>query len=184
MKQLILSILSTTLISGSLLALDPKTPTKENLMKPYTIVQKPSILLMGITCRTSNVLEAGPIDIPNLWGKFYADNVIGKISNKTSNEVLALYFDYEGDHTKPYSILIGCPVSSADVIPEGMTVKSIPEGSYALFQAIGEHPKALIETWGTIWQTNLKRTYTGDYEVYGQKFIPGSDQEVEIFIAL
>ncbi len=65
-----------------------------------------------------------------------------------------------------------------------MVAKIIPAGSYAVFPAIGEHPKKLIETWGHIWQqADLERTYTGDYEVYGDKF-SGSPQEVEVFIAI
>lgn len=153
-------------------------------MKNYTVVQKPSIVLMGIECRTSNAPDAGPQDIPKHWEKFFAENVINQIPNKTSNEVLALYCDYEGDYTQPYSLVIGCPVSSFDVIPEGMVIKTIPAGSYALYTAIGEHPKSLIETWGHIWQqVDLKRTYTGDYEVYGDKF-SASPVEVGVFIAL
>jgi predicted transcriptional regulator YdeE len=96
----------------------------------------------------------------------------------------SIYCDYEGDYTQPYSLVIGCPVSSFDVIPQGMVAKSIPTGFYAIFHAIGEHPKSLIETWGNIWQCpDLERTYTGDYEVYGDKF-SGSPQEVVVCIAI
>jgi Integron-associated effector binding protein len=71
-----------------------------------------------------------------------------------------------------------------DGIPQDMVAKIIPSGSYAIFSAIGEHPKSLIETWGNIWQQpSLKRTYTGDYEVYGNKFL-GSPQEVDVYIAI
>ena len=73
---------------------------------------------------------------------------------------------------------------SLDNIPEGMIAKTIPPGSYAVFRAIGEYPTSLIETWGNIWQTKLKRTYTGDYEFYGEKFTSGSPQEVEVYIAI
>ena len=153
-------------------------------MKKYTIVKKPSITIIGIECRTSNLPEAGPYDIPKHWEKFYKSDIISKIPNKTSNEVLALYCDYEGDYTQPYSLVIGCPVSSIDVIPEGMVAKAIPTGSYAIFRAVGERPKSLIETWGNIWQQpDLERTYTGDYEIYGDKFF-GTPQEVEVYIAI
>ena len=42
-------------------------------------------------------------------------------------------------------------MTSLDNIPEGMVAKIIPEGSYAVFHAIGEYPKKLIETWENIW---------------------------------
>ena len=157
---------------------------RKDIMKDYAVIQKPSINVIGIECRTSNAPEDGPQDIPRLWGQFYSEDIINKIPNKASNEVIALYCDYEGDYTQPYSLVIGCPVTSLDNIPEGMVAKAIPAGSYAVFRAIGEHPTSLIETWGNIWQTELKRTYTGDYEFYGEKFSSGSPKEVEVFIAI
>ncbi len=154
-------------------------------MENYTVIEKPSMWLVGIECRTSNAPEAAPQDIPQHWGRFYGEGIINQIPNKASDVVIGLYCDYEGDYTKPYSLVIGCPVSSIDVIPKGMVAKTISAGSYAAFRAVGEHPKSLIETWGRIWQqTNFERTYTTDYEIYGDKFVSGSPQEVEIMIAI
>lgn len=154
-------------------------------MRNHTIVQKPALSVIGITCRTSNAPAEGPHDIPKLWGKFYSEDILNRIPNRVSDEVVALYCGYEGDYTQPYSIVIGCPVSSFDVIPEGMVAKTIPAGSYALFRAVGDYPKSLVDTWGEIWQqSNLKRTYTGDYELYGEKFVSGSPKEVEVFIGI
>lgn len=152
-------------------------------MKDYTVTQNQSTIVVGIECRTSNAPEDGPNDIPRLWERFYSEGILNKIPNKTSNDVIALYCDYEGDYTQPYSLVIGCPVTSLDNIPEDMVAKLIPSGSYAVFRAVGEFPTSLIETWGNIWKTDLKRTYTGDYELYGEKFTSGSQQEVEVYIA-
>lgn len=145
-------------------------------MQPFTTAQKPSCIIVGIECRTSNAPEAAPVDIPKLWHKFQSENIRDKIPHRASSEVIALYCDYEGDHTKPYTLVIGCPVTSLGKVPEGMVAKTIPAGSYALFRAAGEYPKSVIETWGKIWQTDLKRTYTGDYELYGDK--------IEVYIAI
>lgn len=153
--------------------------TDEIVMQNYQVIQKPDILVIGIECRTSNAPEAGPQDIPKHWKKFYQENTLNKIPNKASHEVVALYCDYEGDHTQPYSLVIGCSVSSLDDIPEGMVAKTIPAGTYAVFQATGDYPKALIEIWGQIWQDhNLRRTYTGDYELYR------SPTEVDVYVAI
>jgi predicted transcriptional regulator YdeE len=186
----ILSI-ATVLISDTLLGQDsPRNAgkinlTEENIVGNNTIVEKPALLVIGIDCRTSNAPEAGPHDIPKLWGRFYNEGIISQIPNKVSNEVIALYCDYAGDHTQPYSVVIGCYVSSLDTIPEGMVAKTIPASSYAVFRAIGEYPSSLIETWGNIWkQPDLQRTYTGDFELYGDKFGTGSPKEVEVYIAI
>ena len=148
------------------------------------IVSKPLIMITGIECRTSNHIDAGPVDIPELWARFYSEDIFNKITNKASEEIIALYCDYEGDYMQPYSLIIGCHVNSLENIPAGLVGKTIPAASYAFFRAIGEHPRALVETWGEIWQTDLKRTYTGDYEVYGEKFLTREPKEVEIFIAI
>jgi predicted transcriptional regulator YdeE len=68
---------------------------QEDIMKDYTVIQKPSINVIGIECRTSNAPEDGPQDILRLWGQFYSKDIINKIPNKASNEVIALYCDYE-----------------------------------------------------------------------------------------
>lgn len=153
-------------------------------MEKYTVLQKPPMMIVGILCRTSNAPEYGPQDIPRLWGRFYSEDIMSKIPNKASHEVIALYCDYEGDYTKPYSIVIGCPVNSIETVPHGLIAKTIPSGSFAVFRAVGEHPASLIETWGKIWQTELNRSYTGDYEFYGDKFNSGSPKEVEVLIAI
>jgi predicted transcriptional regulator YdeE len=186
----ILSI-ATALVSSTLLGQSAsyvsyeKKITEESAMGIHEIIEKPAILVIGIKCRTSNAKDAGPQDIPKLWGRFYGEDILGQIPNKTSSEVIALYCDYEGDYTQPYSVIIGCPVSSIDTIPEGMVAKTIPASSYAVFRAIGEYPESLIKTWGNIWnQPSLERTYTGDFELYGDKFVSGSPQELEVFIAV
>lgn len=108
-----------------------------------------------------------------------------RIPNKISDEVVALYCDYESDYTAPYSLVIGCPVSSIDAIPEGLVAKTIPASSYAVFRTVGEYPESLIETWGNIWKlSELERTYTGDFELYGDKFLSGSPKELEVYIAI
>lgn len=150
----------------------------------YTLIQRPPMIVVGITCCTSNAADAAPRDIPALWARFQSEEIASRIPNKASNDVIGLYCDYEGDYTKPYSLVIGCPVKAWGSPPEEMVAKIVPSGHYALFSAIGEHPKALIDTWNTIWKTELKRTYTGDFERYGERFRPGPTQEVEVAIAL
>lgn len=153
-------------------------------MYDYAVIEKPSMTVVGIECRTSNAPEAGPYDIPKHWEKFFLENVMDLIPNKVSGEVIALYCDYEGDHTLPYSLVIGCEVRLPCAIPEKMVAKTVPAGTYAQFRAIGEHPQSLIETWGKIWETELDRTFTGDYELYGERFSSALDKEVEVYIAI
>lgn len=154
-------------------------------MEEYTTLKRDEMLVVGIKLKTSNDPKRGPLEIPKHWDRFFKEQVQSRIPSKISDEVIALYCDYEGDYTKPYTMVIGSAVSSIDNIPEGMVFKKVPAGHYALFQAVGPHPEALINTWGKIWQSNsLDRTYTGDFEVYGPHFSQKSPPEIEVLIAI
>jgi len=137
--------------------------------------------IIGITTRASNS-DTGSISA--LWGRFYSEDIINKIPNKLSNDIISLYCDYEGDYTMPYSVVIGCRVSSAEIIPDGMTAKIIPAGKYAVFTAAGKIPESIVETWQKIWGSGLQRTYTGDFEIYGERSADPENAEVEINIGI
>jgi predicted transcriptional regulator YdeE len=153
-------------------------------MKNYSIIKKPSQMFVGITCRTSNESHRAPKDIPALWHRFYNEKIASLIPNKASDEIVSLYFDYEKDHTGPYTCLVGCPVTSLENIPASLVAKKLQESLFALYSVKGEFPKVLIAAWQEIWQSDLKRSYSGDYELYGDNFFKGKPPEASIFIAL
>lgn len=146
-------------------------------------IQIPQMWVMGIECRTSNDPAVGPQQIGQHWQKFTNEGIFNQIPNKSSEEVIALYCEYDRDFTEPYSFVIGCKVSSLDEVPEGMVVKCLPAATYVVYPANGEYPQTLIDTWGTIWKSGIKRTYTGDFEVYGEKFYQ-TPQQVDVFVAV
>ncbi|PRX56425.1 GyrI-like domain-containing protein [Flagellimonas meridianipacifica] len=149
-----------------------------------TNTKKEELTIVGIAVRTSNKPGKGDKDIPRLWRKFTGENVLNRIPNKVDNTIYAMYTDYEGDHFQPYTLVIGCNVSSLDNIPEDMTVKMVPASNYTKFTAKGDLTKdAVINTWMKIWNTNLKRAYTADIEVYGEKALDPTNGEAEILVA-
>ncbi|MEM6892725.1 MAG: GyrI-like domain-containing protein [Bacteroidota bacterium] len=146
--------------------------------------KKEALNIVGISTRTSNTPGKADKDIPQLWNKFMMENTLQRIPNKVDDTVYALYTNYEGDHTQPYTVVIGCNVASFDNIPEDMTVILIPESKYTQFMAKGDLTKdAVINTWMTIWGTDLNRTYTTDIEIYGEKAIDLTNGEAEILVA-
>jgi predicted transcriptional regulator YdeE len=62
--------------------------------------------------------------------------------------------------------------------------KVIPESKYAVFTTKGEFPQGLIAAWQAIWQSNLSRSYTADFELYSSDFDPQRHPEVKVFIAI
>lgn len=47
-----------------------------------------------------------------------------------------------------------------------------------------EFPQGLIAAWQAIWQANLSRSYTTDFELYSSDFDPQRNPEVKVCIAI
>jgi len=141
--------------------------------------------IIGIDIRTSNQEGKAGQDIPNLWQKFMTENITAKVPNKTSEEIFCIYTEYEGDHNKPYTTLLGCKVSNLDSVPEGLRGMTFNIEKQEKFQAKGNLLQGAVwQKWAEIWESNLDRTYTFDYEVYGEKAQNPEDAEVDIFISV
>jgi predicted transcriptional regulator YdeE len=148
----------------------------------HTIEHQKKKCFIGLALRTDN--SECSFTMPAHKEKFFRENIPAKIPNKINGNILALYTDYEGDYTKPYSWILGCEVSSLDKIPEGLVGKVIPESKYAVFTTQGAFPQGLIAAWQAIWKSNLHRSYTSDFEVYRSDFDPQKNPEVKIYIAI
>ncbi len=141
--------------------------------------------VIGISVRTTNENGQSGKDIPVLWGKFMSEGILEKIPNKISSDIYCMYTEYENDHTKPYTTILGCKVSSLDTIPDGLIGKTIEGGSYIKRSPKGNIMKGLIfEEWLKIWSSDIPRIYSADFEIYGEKAQNPEDAEVDIFIAV
>jgi len=149
---------------------------------PHTLVEVREKYFIGLELRTDN--EKCSVEMPAHKERFFRENILGKIPNKKNGEILALYTDYEGDYSLPYSWILGCEVSSLDEIPEGLVARVIPTSKYALFTTKGSFPDGLIEAWKAVWKSDLTRSYTSDFEVYSSDFDPEHHPEVKVYIAI
>lgn len=141
--------------------------------------------VIGIAVRTTNENNQAAKDIPLLWEKFIREDILKAIPNKVDTAVYSIYTDYEKDHTKPYTTILGCKVENLDHIPEGMVGKSFEGGNYIRFTPKGNLAEGLvINEWNKIWTMDLGRTFTADFEIYGEKAQNPSDAEVDILIAV
>lgn len=141
--------------------------------------------VIGIAVRTTNENGQAGKDIPVLWEKMISEDIVNSIPNKIDNTIYSIYTDYEKDHTKPYTTVLGCQVENLDNIPEGMVGYSFDGGDYLKFTTKGDLSKGLvINEWLKIWDMDLGRVFSADFEVYGEKAQNPSDAEVDIFIAV
>ncbi|AWL78623.1 AraC family transcriptional regulator [Capnocytophaga canimorsus] len=141
--------------------------------------------IIGIVVRTTNANGQAATDLGKLWRQFMSDT-ISKIPNTISEEIIAIYTDYESNHQGAYTAIIGKKVSSLDEIPKGMIGREFPATKFQKFIAKGEMPNAVMQTWKTIWEQDevLNRAYQYDFEVYGEKSQNGDESEVEIFVSV
>ncbi len=142
--------------------------------------------LIGIAVRTTNQNKKAATDISLLWEKFWKEDILNKIPNRTSdNSIYSLYTNYEGDHTEPYTTLIGCKVENLNNIPDGMVGQSFDGGNYIRITAKGDMAEGLIvNEWSKIWSMGLDRSFSADFEEFGEKARNPSDAEINFFVAV
>ncbi len=141
--------------------------------------------IVGITVRTQNGHENTVTDITGLWQRFMQEGISAKIPNRADANAYAVYLSLIHDYTKPYTMIVGCKVDNLNNVPEGMVGHTVPGGSYVPFLSKGDVTKgSVFNTWQEIWNSDLKRAYTSDIEVYGPKSENLTDAEVDILIAV
>lgn len=154
-------------------------------MTANTVELQEAIHLIGIPlpAKTTNENGQSNIDIGNHWQSFEQGQYFSKIPNIQSQEVYAVYHEYEGDHMAPFSYFIGCKVSPGTEVPDGLEALKIPAGSYNQVIAKGKMPDCIGQAWQEVWQSEIPRAFHMDYEVYGEKSRNWNDAEVDIFLS-
>lgn len=145
-----------------------------------------SLQLIGIRLshQTTNENGQSNIDCGNLWQRFEKEQIFGQIPNRIGNAVYAVYFDYQGDHTQPFSYFIGCVVQAGTVPPEGLDGLNIPEQKIETYTAKGQMPDCIGTVWKEIWASQKDRAYGFDYECYDERSHNWNDAEVDVFVSV
>jgi len=149
-------------------------------------IQPGEITLIGLSLnrKTTNENGQSQIDCGNLWQQFEKENYADRIPGKLSNEILAVYHEYEGDYTQPFSYFIGCKVNNDTGVPPGMDSLIIPKASYQKIIARGKMPDCITNAWKEIWSSDISRAYQADFEVYDERSKDWSNAEVDIYISV
>ena len=133
--------------------------------------------------KTTNKGGQSNIDCGNLWQRFEKEGIGQKIEGKLDGAVYALYFEYEGDYMQPFSYFIGCKVDENAPVPDRLTAVTVPAGNYVKFLAKGKMPDCITEGWKNIWNSDIKRAYNYDFEVYDERCADWNNAELDIFIS-
>lgn len=141
--------------------------------------------LTGIQVRTSNAEGKATTDIPALWQQFFENMVMQRIHHRVDDTLYCVYTHYDGDYTQPYTAFLGCRVTQPDPLAEGLTHMLISGGLYTAQTVKGNLNEGVIfKAWQAIWQSNLKRAYTADFEVYDTRAANPEAAEVTIYVSV
>ncbi|HJV20216.1 MAG TPA: GyrI-like domain-containing protein [Sediminibacterium sp.] len=149
-----------------------------------TNIAKFKLIGLKLNKKTTNEGGQSGIDCGNLWQKFELEKFAELIPNKLSDEIYAVYFNYEGDDTKPFSYFIGCKVEIDTEAPKGLYSLIIPSGNYYHVTAKGKMTGCITDAWKHIWSSGINRTYQYDFEVYDERSKDWNNAEVEIFVSV
>lgn len=153
------------------------------------IIRREAFQIIGISTETSNANErTAQAKIPQLWHDFYEQNIVDQLSKLDNQSVYGLYSDYETDVNGNYSITLGVE-ASLNTAPSDLVIKTIPAAKYLVFTSQkGKMPEIVIQTWQEIWawfaNSEVKRTYTGDFELYDERCANPQEAQVEVYIAI
>jgi predicted transcriptional regulator YdeE len=148
----------------------------------YTISKQPAMLIAGFQTRIQDP-ETAPLYIGAFWDSFLNEKLYNKIaSDTTPDQIVAVYSDYDGGGG--YALLLGIQINEMTTIPRGIKILPIPEQKYALFSASGPLPSIVIDAWKDIEQSDLKRTFTYDIEMYQDRLNNQKNHVVNFYIAV
>src|SRR5690625_3109573 len=127
--------------------------------------------LIGIKLegKTQNANGQSANDCGALWQYFGANTIAERIPNKMSQDIYAVYYEYESDENGLFSYFIGCKVEPYTVKPKGLDEVIIPEQNYHIETAQGKVEACIAEGWGRIWNGGIDRKFGYDFEVYGDR---------------
>ena len=145
-----------------------------------------SFKLIGLKLnkKTFNSNNQAAIDCGALWQQFISEGIADKIEDKVDNNIYAMYFDYDGDHTQRYSFFIGCKVADDHETPAGLHTIQIPAQQYTRVTAKGKMPDCVVTAWGDIWKSDINRAYGFDFELYNELSTDWENAEVAIYLSI
>lgn len=150
----------------------------------YEIVNLQKKFLLGIGIKTTNENKQAAEDISKIWKEVWDKDIFLSVENKENNFLYGLYTKYEGDYTQPYYYYVCCETGDINHRAGESTSFSIPEAKYAKFSIRGNYMDSVEKLWNVIWQTDLKRKYTYDFEIYYLDGETPDDQLLEIYISV
>ncbi len=150
------------------------------------IVKRPAFKVIGVSIRTNGKMGPGG-EIPAFWCTVMSQGTLERIPNRIGNACYGMCFDCNEDGEFTY--MIAQEVTPDTDVPEGLTGRTIPETTYAVFTAKGVVQKSIPETFTFIYgvwlpQSGYECAGTEDFEYYDERFTDDEKAEVDIYVPI
>lgn len=140
--------------------------------------------VIGISVRTKNKDGQAAKEIAKLWDDFMNETVRDDILNRLSDDIYCVYTDYESDKDGFYTVILGYRVNNTNDLTGEYDYKDIPESKYYKFLSEGEMPESVIATWEHIWQSDYKRGYFADFEIYTPDSFKNKHAKIPTYLSI
>ncbi|WP_259391587.1 zinc ribbon domain-containing protein [Paenibacillus sp. 1011MAR3C5] len=166
-------------------------PNRDRL-QPARIEEREALTIAGIAITTTNADEiSGKGRIAELWNHFSSPDVQTQLAAvRMDGDVYACYHNYENGTAGRYDLLAGTRVNPSDIAPGlNLGTVAVPAAKYAVFTTeTGPVQQVLYRAWEDIWywfaHSEIERTFSGDFEYYGEHAADPSCAQVDIYIAI
>jgi predicted transcriptional regulator YdeE len=155
------------------------------------VIQQKGFLVAGISARTNNAAEmSGRGKIGSLWQTFLQTNLAATIPNKLDSNLIAVYSNYESDHTGDFTFHLGAAISSIDNLPSGLSAVDVSAGRYAVITSdSGPVTQVVPAVWQRIWSMSPeelggRRAFAVDYELYDHRAADPQNTQVDVHISI
>jgi predicted transcriptional regulator YdeE len=155
------------------------------------IVNIKEFAVVGIRVRTNNAREMTQNGlIPGQWQKFMQGNLLAKIPDRFDSHIFVLYTNYASDRNGDYDYIIGARVNPNAKVPDGMVMKKVPTGKYAVFASEkGPIANVTVGVWKQIWaiedaKSGEHRAYKTDYEVHDERAVDPQNSQIDVYVGI
>lgn len=123
--------------------------------------------VIGVSAKVSNDRDDL---LEEAWELFFKSDVLEYVEGENlSEDIISVYYEYEGDQDDPYTLLIGYEVEEDFETPNGLNsiVINLNHETYRIEKDL---PDAIFDKWEDIWDdTSRERAYIADFDRYNPK---------------
>jgi AraC family transcriptional regulator len=169
------------------------SPEMQPMALEPQIVQKPEQTFVGLETAFIHALSPDKTNfsvIPPLWGRF--DQRSGEVPNRVGHAMYGIIYgrpEAERSHPHELQYIAAVAVSNPARAPAGMSVHTIPAGTFAVFlhrgpiQNIGETCREIYRVW--LPQSAWAHAEIADIELYDERFcVEGQEAEMEYWVSV